>query len=99
MKKFLNTFAGIATAFAVSATAAPSTAHTMAPAIDAVSISAPQATVFSKITTAAESKDDQFNFVLEKSSDTGLMMAARRSHRSHRSHSSHASHASHYSSR
>ncbi len=96
MKKFLTAFAGIAAAFAASATAAPSTAHTIAPAMDAVSISAPQVTVFSKNVTAADSKNDQFNFVLKKSADTGLMMAA---HGSHSSHASHASHASHYSSR
>lgn len=89
MKKFLSTFAGIAATFAASAIAAPSTPHTMNPAMELVS-------VVSKSLTASDSKNDQFNFVLKKSADTGLMMAA---HGSHSSHASHASHASHFSRR
>ena len=91
MKKFLTAFAGIAAAFAASAAAVPSTAQFMAPTLDVLSISAPQANVFSKNASSAASIDDQFNFVLKKSADTGLVMARHASHASHRSHSSHYS--------
>ncbi len=95
MKKFLTTFAGIATAFASSAHAAQAPAS-IAPTIDSQNTVAPQATVLGENITTIDSKGDQFNFVLKKSADTGLMMAY---HSSHSSHASHASHSSHYSSR
>lgn len=93
MKKFLTAFAGIAAAFASNATTAPATSYSMAPTMDAKNISAPQATVLGENIITIDSKGDQFNFVLKRSADTGLMMAW------HSSHASHASHSSHYSSR
>lgn len=96
MKKFLTTFAGIATAFASNASTAPASSASMAPTVDGQNVAAPQATVLGENITTIDSKGDQFNFVLKKSADTGLMMAY---HSSHSSHASHASHSSHYSSR
>lgn len=93
MKKFLTAFAGIAAAFASSATTAPTTTYSTAPAVDAKNISAPQATVLGENITTIDAKGDQFRFVLKRSAETGLMMAG------HSSHASHASHRSHYSSR
>lgn len=95
MKKFLATFAGVAAAFASNASTQPVALHT-APSLDSHKIAAPQATVLGENITTIDSKGDQFNFVLKKSADTGLMMAY---HASHSSHASHASHSSHYSSR
>lgn len=96
MKKFLTTFAGIATAFASNASTTPVASTSMAPTVDGHNVAAPQATVIGENITTVDSKGDQFNFVLKKSADTGLMMAY---HSSHSSHASHASHSSHYSSR
>jgi hypothetical protein len=96
MKKFLTTFAGVAAAFASNATTAPATAALLAPTTDGQNIAAPQATVLGENIRTIDSKGDQFNFVLKKSADTGLMMAY---HSSHSSHASHSSHSSHYSSR
>lgn len=93
MKKFLSTFACISAAFASSATTAPALTYSMTPTMDAKNVSAPQATVLDENITTIDSKGDQFNFVLKRSADTGLMMAW------HSSHASHASHSSHYSSR
>lgn len=94
MKKFLTTFAGIAAAFASNA--APVASATFAPEMDANNIAAPQATKLGENIATIDSKGDQFNFILKRSEETGLMMAY---HSSHASHASHASHRSHYSSR
>ena len=99
MKKFLTTFAGIATAFASNASTGSVIANKATPTVDGHSISAPQSTVLGENIKTIDSKGDQFNFVLKKSADTGLMMAYHSSHSSHASHASHASHSSHYSSR
>lgn len=96
MKKFLAAFVGIAAAFASNATTTPATTYSMAPTIDAKNVSAPQAFVLGENIATVDAKGDQFNFVLKKSTDTGLMMAY---HSSHASHASHSSHSSHYSSR
>jgi hypothetical protein len=95
MKKFLATFAGVAAAFASSASTQPVASHN-APTLDSHNIAASQATVLSENITTIDSKGDQFNFILKRSTDTGLLMAY---HSSHSSHASHASHSSHYSSR
>lgn len=92
MKKFLATFAGVAAAFASNASTQPAASHN-APTLDSHNIAAPQATVLGENITTIDSKGDQFNFILKKSTDTGLLMAY------HSSHASHASHSSHYSSR
>lgn len=96
MKKFLTAFAGIAAAFASNASTTPVASTSMTPTVDGQNVVAPQATVLGENITTVDSKGDQFNFVLKKSADTGLMMAY---HSSHSSHASHASHSSHYSSR
>ena len=96
MKKFLTAFAGVAAAFASNASTAPSSAASFTPITDGQNIAAPQATVLGENIATIDSKGDQFNFILKKSADTGLMMAY---HSSHSSHASHASHSSHYSSR
>jgi len=96
MKKFLTTFAGIAAAFASdAATMSQSTTNNVS-VQDAQNMAAPQATVLGESIATTNAKGDQFNFVLKKSEDTGLLMAW---HSSHSSHASHASHSSHYSSR
>jgi hypothetical protein len=95
MKKFLATFAGVAAAFASHASTQPAASHS-APALNSHNIASPQATVLGENITTIDSNGDQFNFVLKKSADTGLMMAY---HSSHSSHASHSSHSSHYSSR
>jgi len=86
----------VLSADASSAAIVPATTSSMAPTMDAKNISAPQATVLGENITTIDSKGDQFNFVLKRSADTGLMMAY---HSSHSSHASHSSHSSHYSSR
>ena len=96
MKKFLTTFAGIATAFASHASTAPVAPTPLTPTVDGRNVAAPQATVLSENIKVIDSKGDQFNFVLKRSEDTGQMMAW---HNSHSSHASHSSHSSHYSSR
>jgi len=92
MKKFLSAFAGIAAAFVsdANATVAPSKVSTPLEGKSFVSQAVP---LPSQNVTVRDSKGDQFDFVLKKSSDTGQMMAY------HNSHSSHSSHSSHYSSR
>ncbi len=95
MKKFLATFAGVAAAFASNASTAPLAAN-ISPTMDPKNVATQQTTVIGEKISTIDSKGDQFNFVLKKSADTGLMMAY---HSSHSSHASHASHASHYSSR
>ncbi|MEY4277651.1 MAG: hypothetical protein RI975_917 [Pseudomonadota bacterium] len=95
MKKFLATFAGIAASFASHASTQP-LASQNAPTLDSHNIASPQTTVLGENIATIDSKGDQFNFILKKSADTGLMMAY---HSSHSSHASHASHSSHYSSR
>jgi hypothetical protein len=96
MKKFLTAFAGIAAAFASNASTAPTSSTSMSSVVDGQNVAAPQATVLGENITTIDSKGDQFNFVLKRSADTGLMMAY---HSSHSSHASHSSHSSHYSSR
>ena len=95
MKRFLSAFAGVATAFAANATSQPTVEHVATQVTD-TNATSPQATVLSEKITTTDSKGDQFNFVLKKSNETGLMMAY---HESHASHASHSSHSSHYSSR
>jgi hypothetical protein len=95
MKKFLSAFAGVATAFAANAANQPSVDHGIAKTTETSATSQQSVAVNERITTT-DSKGDQFNFVLKKSSDTGMMMAW---HESHASHASHSSHSSHYSSR
>ena len=96
MKKFLTAFAGVAAAFASSAATEKVAAVPTMPALDGQSVAAPQATVLGVNIKSIYSNGDQFNFVLKRSEDSGLMMAY---HSSHSSHASHASHSSHYSSR
>jgi hypothetical protein len=93
MKKFLTTFAGIAAAFASNASTAPVSVALAESSTDGSNIAAPQATVLGEQIKTIDSNGDQFNFVLKRSDETGLMMAE------HSSHASHASHSSHYSSR
>ena len=95
MKKFLATFAGVAAAFSSNASTQPVSTNST-PTLDSHSVAAPQATVLGENIATVDSKGDQFNFVLKKAADTGLMMAY---HSSHSSHASHSSHSSHYSSR
>ena len=90
MKKFLTAFTGIAAAFASNAIPAPATTYSTAPTIDAQNVSAPQKTTLGENIITTNEKGDQFGFVLKRSAQTDLMMAA---------HASHASHASHTSSR
>ncbi len=96
MKKFLTTFAGIAAAFAADATPSTASSIDLTPVKDTQNVAAPQAFVLGENIRTMDSKGDQFDFVLKRSEDTGLLMAW---HSSHSSHASHASHASHYSSR
>ena len=94
MKKFLTVFAGIAAAFASNASTSVATSPSIsAHSMDSQNIAAPQTVVLGENISTIDSNGDQFNFVLKKSADTGLMMAY------HSSHASHASHSSHYSSR
>lgn len=95
MKKFLSVFAGVAAAFASNANAVP-VSSTSPSVIDATHVSSHGALPLTENIAIVDSHGDQFNFVLKKSDDTGLMMAY---HSSHSSHSSHRSHSSHYSSR
>lgn len=96
MKKFLTAFASVATAFASNAMPTSASTVPTVSTMDDQKVAAPQATVLGENITTIDSKGDQFNFVLKKSADTGLMMAY---HSSHSSHASHSSHSSHYSSR
>ena len=96
MKKFLTAFAGIAAAFAADATTTVASGAVIAPTKDAQNVAAPQAFTLGENIRTTNAQGDQFDFVLKRSEDTGLMMAW---HSSHSSHASHASHASHYSSR
>jgi hypothetical protein len=98
MKKFLATFTGIAAVFASNAATVqlPSQSSISPPITDAHNVSSPQQNVLGEEIKIIDSKGNQFDFVLKRSADTGLMMATHQSHSSHRSHSSHQSH---YSSR
>lgn len=98
MKKFLATFTSIAAVFASNAVTVQSPGYSSisTPAIDAHNVSSPQQNALGEEIKIIDSKGNQFDFVLKRSADTGLMMATHQSHSSHRSHSSHQSH---YSSR
>jgi len=96
MKKFLTTFAGIAAAFASDAAPMSQLATSNVTGKDTQNLPAPQTAVLGENIVTTDAKGDQYNFVLKKSEDTGLLMAW---HSSHSSHASHASHSSHYSSR
>jgi hypothetical protein len=95
MKKFLSVFAGVAAAFAghANASAVSSTSPSI---VDSTHVSSQGSAPLAENIAIVDDKGDQFNFILKKSDDTGLMMAY---HSSHSSHSSHRSHSSHYSSR
>lgn len=96
MKKFLTAFASVATAFASNAMPTSASVATHVSTTDDQKVATPHAVVLGENITTIDSKGDQFNFVLRKSSETGQMMAW---HESHSSHASHSSHSSHYSSR
>jgi len=95
MKTFLTSFATLAAAFA--AHAAPTPANAAAPSFvkDLQNISVSQTSSLGENISIKDAKGDEFDFVLKRAEDTGLMMAY---HSSHSSHSSHRSHSSHYSS-
>lgn len=95
MKKFLSVFAGVAATFAghANAIAVSSTSPSI---VDSTHVSSQGSAPLAENIAIVDDKGDQFNFILKKSDDTGLMMAY---HSSHSSHSSHRSHSSHYSSR
>ena len=95
MKKFLSVFAGVAAAFAGNANAI-AVSNTSTPIVDSTHVSSQGPAPLAENIAIVDDKGDQFNFILKKSDDTGLMMAY---HSSHSSHSSHRSHSSHYSSR
>lgn len=92
MKKFLTPFAALAAGFAAqNASATP------------VLVDQPKTTeashaaqAVSERLTIKNTSGDEFNFVLKRSADNGMLMAY---HHSHASHSSHSSHHSHYSGR
>ncbi len=96
MKKFLTAFASLAAAFA--ADAAPSTGNVSSASFakDSPNAAVSQGTVLGENFTVKNANGDEYDFILKKSEDSGLLMAY---HSSHRSHSSHSSHRSHYSSR
>lgn len=87
MKKFLTPLAMLVASFSAN---------------QAVAIQIPSAEGQSQVDSASSAtkemhsfvkNDNEFNFVLKRNIDSGLMMAY------HESHASHASHSSHYSSR
>lgn len=92
MKKFMTSFAAIASAFSAQhaeAIQSPAIQSDVAPVTTANA--AGQAA--SKVISVTDKVGEAFAFTLKRSSDTGSLMAF------HESHSSHASHSSHYSSR
>lgn len=95
MKKFLSVFAGVAAAFANNASAVAVTS-TSPSFVDGTHVSSGGVSPLTENVAIVDSQGDQFNFVLKKAEDTGVMMAY---HSSHHSHHSHSSHSSHYSSR
>jgi hypothetical protein len=96
MKKFLTAFATLAAAFAADAAPTPANAAASSFVKDSQNISMAQTSSLGENISIKDANGDEFNFVLKRAEDTGLMMAY---HSSHRSHSSHSSHRSHYSSR
>jgi hypothetical protein len=93
MKKFLTAFASLASAFASNATLSQTSVMATAALNDAAHTRSPLVNDHNEKFAVLNEVGDQFNFILKKSADTGLLMAY------HSSHSSHSSHRSHYSSR
>ena len=96
MKKFLTAFTSVAAVFAANSTPTLASGDAIAPIEKGHNVAAPQAFILGENISTTNAQGDQFDFVLKRSEDTGLMMAW---HSSHSSHASHASHASQYSSR
>jgi hypothetical protein len=96
MKKFLTAFASLAAAFAADAAPSSANAATTSFTKDSTNISMAQTSALGENISITDAKGDEYNFVLKRAEDSGLLMAY---HSSHRSHQSHSSHRSHYSSR
>ena len=96
MKKYLTAFASLAAAFAANAAPSPKNVPAASFVKDSPSISLGQSTSLGEKFSVKSTSGDEYDFVLKKSEESGLLMAY---HSSHRSHSSHSSHRSHYSSR
>lgn len=97
MKKFMTAFAAIAAGFASQVAAAPIETSRQSQGYVPESEHAGVTTQPSnELVSVTDDKGDEFNFVLKRSPETGVLMAY---HSSHSSHRSHASHRSHYSSR
>lgn len=92
MKRFMKSFAVVASGFAGhAATAAQVPQANVEPAKSEVQ---PQTAQPSEQIAVRTSQGDAYRFVLKRSTDDGKLMAW---HESHASHASHASHRSHYS--
>jgi hypothetical protein len=90
-KRFMGVFAAIVSSFAAD----NSIANTMFTQESKPAQETPAAltTATSQLISVTTNSGDAFDFVLQRSAETGLLMTY------HSSHSSHRSHSSHYSSR
>ncbi|WP_146179610.1 His-Xaa-Ser repeat protein HxsA2 [Limnohabitans sp. Hippo3] len=99
MKKFLTAFASLAAAFAADAAPNVVNAPTGSFFKDSSNIAVAQTSALGENISVTDDKGDEYNFVLKRAEDSGLLMAYHSSHRSHQSHSSHRSHYSSYRDR